>query len=329
METRKIILDVDTGSDDAIAIITALLSPELEVVGINTVNGNRCVEYTTENTLRIVELMRSNVPVHRGCSYPIRSTLAGFRPGIPRRENVKKYEIHGNFLEMCPPATIKAQEQDAVTWLVDTLMAAAEPITIVPVGPLTNIANALAIEPRIAPKIKEIMHMGGGYRFGNKTAAAEYNEWVDPEACQIVLNAGIPFTFVPLDATHQAYMTMEDAKRIRAIGTPASTVVAELIEQRVLGYKLFQSIDVEDGAPIHDALCIAALLDPSVLRELIPAHCEIDLGGNIAYGETIFDIKNGRKLRRLPPNCKVALGADRQKYTAMIYSALLRSKTQN
>ena len=323
---RRVILDVDTGSDDAVAIIAALLSPELEVLGITTVNGNRCVEYTTENTLRIVELMGSKVPVYKGCGYPIRSTLAGYRPGVPRRENVKEHEIHGNFLEMCPPSTILPQEQDAVTWLVDTLMETENPITIVPVGPLTNIANAISIEPRIVKGIHEIIHMGGGYLYGNKTAAAEYNEWIDPEACQMVLNAGVPMTFVPLDATHAAYMTIEDAKQIQAIDTPVTDVVAELILQRIKGYTLFQDIGVEDAAPIHDALCIMALLDETVLQEVIPAHCQADLGGSVAYGETIFDIKNGRRLRREASNCSVALSADRDKYVNMMYETFCLSR---
>lgn len=326
MEKKKVILDVDTGSDDAIAIIAALLSPELDVLGIATVNGNRCVEYTTENTLRIVELLGSDVPVYKGCAYPVCSTLLGRRPGIPKREDTLKNEVHSKYLDMCPPAAIKPQELNAVSWYVKTLMAMEdESVTLVPTGPLTNLANAIAIEPRIIPKIKEIVFMGGGYKINNRTAAAEYNVWVDPEACQIVLNARVKkFTFVPLDATHKAYLSTDDAARLRGLGTRVGDVVAELVERRIRGYADLQSIGKENAAPMHDPLCVLALLDPKILTEVMPAHCAVDIGDGAAYGQTMFDIKNGR-VEVQPENCYVALDADSEKFAAMIFDILSRA----
>lgn len=330
MEKRKLILDVDTGSDDSIAIISALLRPEFEVIGITTVNGNRCVEYTTENTLRIVELMGNKVPVYRGCENTLISIMLGRRPGYPRKNGsgpANTSVIHGDFIDQCPPATIKEQPINAVSWLVETLMAAEDDsITLVPLGPLTNIAHAVAIEPRIVKKVKEVMYMGGGYKIGNKSAVGEMNVWLDPDAAQVVQNAGFKkFTYVPLDATHAAYLTRADAARLRAIGTKVSDVVASLVEQRIKGYSTWQKVEVDDAVPVHDPLCVMALLDPTVLKEVEHAHCEIDCGGGAAYGQTIFDIRNGR-MDALPPNCYVAISADRKKYVDMLVETISLSK---
>ncbi|WP_105205224.1 nucleoside hydrolase [Neobittarella massiliensis] len=332
MEKRKLILDVDTGSDDSVAIICALLRPEFEVLGLTTVNGNRCVDYTTENTLRISELMGGTTPVYRGCANTYISIMLGRRPGYPRRDGsgpANNAGVHGDFIDQCPPATIKEQEIDAVSWLVKTLMEAEDDsITLVPLGPLTNIAHAVAIQPKIVNKVHEIMYMGGGYKIGNKSAVGEMNVWLDPDAAQVVLSAGFKkITFVPLDATHKAYLLADDAARIRAIGTPASDVCASLIEQRIKGYSTWQKmVDTDELAtPLHDPLCVMALLDPTVLQDVVHAHCEIDCGGGAAYGQTIFDIFNGR-LDALPPNCYVALSADREKYVDLLVETLQRSK---
>ncbi|MBS4786311.1 MAG: nucleoside hydrolase, partial [Clostridiales bacterium] len=273
MEKRKVILDVDTGSDDAIALIAAMANPAFEVLGIMAVNGNRAVEITTENSLRISELMGGTVPVFRGCALPWTSCMLGFRRHYPMyqapEESLYK-NIHGTYIDQCPPASIQAQPQNAVSWLVETLMAAEDgEITLIPLGPLTNIAHAVRIEPRIIPKIREIVYMGGGFRVGNKSALAEFNVWLDPEAAQAVLDCGIPFTFVTLDATHSAYVTLEDAARFRAIGTRPAQVVADLCEQRIAGYGEWQKVADVPAAPVHDPLTVAYLVDPSVITELV------------------------------------------------------------
>mgnify|MGYP000944886761 CR=1 FL=1 len=326
MDKVKVILDVDTGSDDAVAIIAALLSPELEIMGIATVNGNRCVEYTTENTLRIVELLKSSVPVYKGCQFPVCSTLLGRRPDIPKREDTLQNEVHSKFLDMCPPAESKEEDLNAVSWYVKTLMSMEDhSVTLISLGPMTNIANAIAIEPRIVPKIKEIICMAGGFKINNRTAAAEYNVWIDPESYEIVLNANIAkITIVPLDATHDAYLTAEDAAEFRTMNTPVSNVVAELVERRIKGYADLQSIGVENAAPIHDPLCVLALLEPAILTEVIPAHCAVDIGDGAAYGQTVFNIKNGR-VEVQEPNCYVALSADSEKFRHMMHRILERS----
>ncbi len=329
MEKRKVILDVDTGSDDAIALMVAMANPAFEVLGITTVNGNRAVPITTENSLRISELMGGKVPVFQGCALPWTSCMLGLRKNYPQYkapEEALYKNIHGTYIDQCPPATLKAQPQNAVSWLVDTLMAAEDgEITLIPLGPLTNIAHAVRIEPRIIPKIKEIVYMGGGFRVGNKSALAEFNVWLDPEAAQAVIDANIPFTFVTLDATHAAYLNMEDVARIRAIGTKPAEVVASLCEQRIKGYSTWQKVAEEPAAPIHDPLCVAYLVDPTVITELVDAPCEVDCGRGSAYGVTMFDIKNGR-MEAKEPNCKVALAADRQKYVDILCQLLEYTK---
>ena len=329
MEKRKVILDVDTGSDDAIALIVAMANPAFEVLGITAVNGNRAVPITTENSLRISELMGGTVPVFQGCALPWTSCMLGFRRHYPMYEAPEEAlykNIHGTYIDQCPPATIKAQPQNAVSWLVETLMAAEDgEITLIPLGPLTNIAHAVRIEPRIIPKIREIVYMGGGFRVGNKTALAEFNVWLDPEAAQAVLDCGIPFTFVTLDATHSAYVTMEDAARIRAIGTRPAEVVASLCEQRIAGYGDWQKVADVPAAPVHDPLTVAYLVDPTVITDIEDAPCVVDCGRGAAYGVTLFDIRNGRAEAKAP-NCRVALKADREKYVDILGQLLEYTK---
>ena len=320
---RKVILDVDTGSDDAVAIITALLAPELEVLGICSVNGNREVRLTTENTLRVVELLGADVPVYQGCEFPLVSTLLPWRrPEIPIREGELKgtiSKVHGDYLPF-PPATRKPEDKSAVVYLIETLLASDGDITLVPVGPLTNIAAAMRADPRILPKIKEIMIMGAGYCVNNKTPMAEYNFWVDPEAAEIVLQCGRPITLVPLDAPHQAYLTVEDAARMRTIGNKAADAVAALIEQRTSGYDDDADMHEYKGAPIHDALAVCALLDESVLKDVREVNAHVDISGGFADGQTCIDMR--QTVLKDKPNCRIALGADRHKFADILVDVL-------
>ncbi|HKF86190.1 MAG TPA: nucleoside hydrolase, partial [Candidatus Limnocylindrales bacterium] len=205
----KMILDVDTGTDDAVALMTAALSPDVELVGATVVNGNTVLDSCVENTLRVFEWIgMPEVPVFRGMSRPL---------ARPQAEQVNAAgRIHGDKLDL-PGATIAAQPQHAVDWLIDTYLASEGDITLVPVGPLTNIATAIQKEPRILDRIPEIVIMGGAHDHGNSTASAEFNIWLDPEAARIVVNCGRPIRMVPLDATHRALVSAEDAARLRAL----------------------------------------------------------------------------------------------------------------
>src|SRR4051812_28126580 len=237
----KVILDVDTGTDDAVALMTAALSPDIELVGATTVNGNTTIDYTTENTLRVFDWIgMPEVPVYRGLDRPlVRSQVAR---GMATR-------IHGDLLdlpEVSHGATL--QPGHAVDWLIETYLASSGDIVLRPVGPLTNIAMAIQKEPRIVDAIPEIVIMGGAHDHGNMTASAEFNIWLDPEAARVVVNCGRPIRMVPLDATHRALVSTEDAARLRALGTPAGEAAARFVLKRIDGYDATQPMPHRPGA---------------------------------------------------------------------------------
>ena len=237
----KIILDVDTGTDDAVALMTAALSPDLELVGATVVNGNTNVDSCTENTLRVFDWIgMPDVPVHRGMSRPLA------RPQATQLNPATR--IHGDLLDL-PPATRSADDGHAVDWLIDTYLASDGDITLVPVGPLTNVATAIQKEPRILERIPEIVIMGGAHDHGNSTASAEFNIWLDPEAARIVVNCGRPIRMVPLDATHRALVSGDDCAALRALGTPAGEAAARFVEKRIEGYDATQPMHRAGAAP--------------------------------------------------------------------------------
>lgn len=316
----KIILDVDTGTDDAVALMTAALAPEIDLVAATSVNGNQPIDITTENTLRVFEYIGKDIPVYRGCKLPMVSTLTpGRKPDMPKKG---KSDVHGDYLPI-PPATRKEANKHAVNFLVDTYMTTTDEITLVPVGPLTNIAMALRLEPRIAERIPEIVIMGGGHTIGNKTLAAEFNIWVDPEAARIVMQCGRPIRLVPLDATHAAFVTWEESEELARLGTPAADAASRFIQGRIKGYnKMAEQIKPSDSAPLHDALCIAALIDPSVLTNVVHCYVDVECSGELTDGRTVCDVQNrsGKE-----PNAYVALHADRLKFRKFLFDTLSRT----
>jgi len=334
---RKIIMDVDTGSDDAIALVMAMLSEDLDCIGITAVNGNVEVKLTTDNSLRVVECCGKQgvVPVYKGCDLPIASTLLpwtaqSLRP-FPTREGTRegKTVVHGDHLPL-PEPTIKEERDSAVVYLVNTLLNSEDgEITLVPVGPLTNIAVAMRADPRIIPKIREIMIMGGGHEVNNSSPAAEFNIWADPEAMEIVLQAALDFgvkvTLVPLDATHEAFVTVEEAQRIRAIGTPPAELVANLVESRTAGYGVNDAdMKAKNGAPLHDALAVCALVHPECLKDVVHYNCHTDISKGWAYGETIIDKRI--RVNPEPKNCYFAHGANKEVFYNWLIEVLEKDK---
>ncbi len=321
MEKKKVILDVDTGTDDAIAIMTAVMSETLEVLGVCAVNGNRGIDFTTENTLRVIEYLGKDIPVFRGCSLPMVVSLTeGRREDIPYKGPKDPQDnVHGDYIDL-PPATIREQPVSAVRWLVDTLMASEGDITLIPVGPLTNIAMALRIEPRIAQKIKRIVIMGGGCREVNITPTAEFNFWIDPEAAKIVFDCGCDILVVPLDATHAAAVSIRTAEALERKGTKPATLTARIIRQRQNAYKHWQPMADIDSVPVHDALAVCAVLDESVLEPVVETYADVDIGKGAADGMSIFDLDNRYKDRK--KNVKVALGADPERFADMLLNIL-------
>lgn len=324
----KVILDVDTGSDDAIAMILAMMSPKLDVIGVCSVNGNREVKLTTLNTLRVAELLGSNVPVYRGCEYPMVATLRpGGGGGTPIREGT--YDglismIHGDHLPLPGPEYRAEEKIPAVIYYVQKLMETTEKITVVAVGPLTNLAMAMRVEPKICEKIERIVIMGGGYQINNDTPTAEFNIWVDPEAAEIVMRTGEEFglniVWVPLDATHQCYLSVQDAAHIRSFGNKIADAVADFIEMRATGYVKDADMKELCASPVHDALAVAYLLDPQVLKDIRHVNMHVVTGGGYADGMTCLDMRE--LLDKPAPNCFFALGADRDRFLKVLYGAL-------
>lgn len=338
MEKEKIILDCDPGTDDAVAIMLALFCEKLDVLGICTVNGNRIVPKTTENALRVVQFLHSKVPVYRGCENALVSKLIPTRkPNLPR---VTLNDCHGDFLKL-PEATIVPQKEHAVNFLVDTFMKSEGDITLVTIGPLTNVAMALRLEPRIEGKIKRIVMMGGGIAGCNASAAAEFNFFADPESAKIVMDTKIPKMILPLDATWRACITEKQCDELDEIGTPAAKFAAQAVRLRIQGLKgnnvsehnaalrhtpgtvastiLYKYEN--DRAPVHDALAVAYLIDPSVVTEYVDANVDIDISGGICDGRLVADIHNTKKMKD-PVNARVALNADSDKFSRMLFKYL-------
>ena len=278
-EARKIIIDTDPGQDDAVAILTALGSPELEVVGITAVAGNVPLKLTERNSRMICELAgRRDIRVFAGRDRPL------------RRELVTAEHVHGRTgLDgpVLPEPTMPLQERDAVGFICETLRREpANTITLCPLGPLTNIAAALEADPAAARRAREIVLMGGAYfEVGNVTPAAEFNIYVDPEAAEVVFRSGIPVVVMPLDVTHKALTTSARIDGFRSIGNRAGTAVAELT-----GF--FERYDREkygkDGAPLHDPCVIAYLLEPELFSGR-HVNVEIETVSELTRGMTVAD----------------------------------------
>ena len=279
MSPRKIIIDTDPGQDDAVAILLALGSPELELLGITAVAGNVPLALTQKNARTILELARrTDVPVFAGADRPL------LRPLITAEHVHGKTGLDGPTL---PSPTMPLQDMHAVDFLIRTLRSEpAGTVTLCPIGPLTNIALALMHAPDIAGRIAEIVLMGGAYfEVGNITPAAEFNIYVDPEAAAKVFACGAPITVMPLDVTHQALTNAARVQAFRDLGTPVGQAVAEWTD-------FFERFDKEKygaaGAPLHDPCTIAYLIRPELFsgRHI---NVEIETLSELTRGMTVAD----------------------------------------
>ncbi|MDO4378174.1 MAG: nucleoside hydrolase [Erysipelotrichia bacterium] len=329
MAKRKLIFDVDTGSDDALALMSALLSEnEFEVLGVCTVSGNRDVDNTTENTLRVIELLhKEHIPVIKGASRPLIAKLDYTRHINQQLETVDEngeiISYHAEYLPL-PAAKIKPLEKvHAASWYIQTLLNSEEKITLVLTGPLTNFALAYRTAPEILDHIAEIVIMGGGKNQTNSTSASEFNIFFDPEAAFITLSVGskVPLTMMMLDATHQAYLTYEDAARLRKLNNAIGEFAAVETESRIKAYNLLQPLGKKDIAPIHDALCVMYLLDPTVITKKEFLHVDVVCGG-IANGQTLID---NRRASQAIKNVHVCYSTDSDKFREMLVSILEKS----
>ena len=278
--TRKIIIDTDPGQDDAVAILLALASPDaLEVAALVTVAGNVPLALTRVNARKVLELAgRADIPVYAGCDRPM------------RRQSVTAEHVHGKTgLDGpdLPEPAMPLQPQHGVDFLIHALRTAATgEITLCTLGPLTNIATALVKAPDIAPRIREIVMMGGAYfEVGNITPAAEFNIFVDPEAADLVLNSGIPITMLPLDVTHGALATPARLQRIGALGNASGRAVAAMLN-------FSERFDLAkygwEGAPLHDPNVIAYLLRPEIYQGR-QVNVTVEVASELTLGMTVVD----------------------------------------
>jgi inosine-uridine nucleoside N-ribohydrolase len=303
---KKLVLDVDTGTDDAVAIMLAALHPDLELLAVTTVNGNVEVARCTDNTLRTLEWIgKGDIPVYEGLAHPI------VRSDFPTPRATKRdAKVHMSVLPL-PETKGKKQGLPAPALLSAIFAAQPKEITLVAVGPLSNLAAAIALDPSFVANVREVMIMGGAVDKSNVTPSAEFNIWADPEAAAMVLGAGFSkVTMVPLDATHEALISFDQCRQLRALGSAAGRAAADFIEFRIAGYQANQPTGVPDTAPVHDALCIAALLHERMI-ETRHVNVVVETRGDHTIGRTVVDHE---KRTNRPPNCHVAFHADRQKF---------------
>jgi inosine-uridine nucleoside N-ribohydrolase len=302
VSATKILLDCDPGHDDAIALLLALASPELELLGVTTVAGNQTLDKTTANAIRLLEFAgRTEIPVAAGADRP-----------LVREQYVASY-VHGETgLDGpdLPPAQSEPLDRHAVDFLADKIRETSGAVTLVPTGPLTNVALLLALHPDARPE--RIVLMGGAIAEGNVTPAAEFNIWADPEAAARVFGSGIDVTMVGLDVTHKALFT---AAHVGRLAGRVGRMVAELLEfyghfhKEVYGF---------DGSPIHDAVAVAQVIrDDLVKTEHL--NTEIDVESELCRGRTVVDVwhRSGRE-----PNSNVGVDIDADGFLELLIERL-------
>ena len=302
-----VLIDCDPGQDDAIALLLALASPELDVIGVTTVAGNQTVDKTTANALRVLELAgRTDVRVAAGADRPLVGEL------------VVADDAHGESgldgPDLPAPST-KPVAQHAVDFLAERLRASDGPVTLVPLGPLTNVALLLDLHPEAVSRIERVVLMGGAIGEGNMSPSAEFNIWIDPEAAFRVFESGLDVTMVGLDVTNRAVLTADDADRLRG-GGPVGAAVAAMLDF-YLGFYL--SAYEHGGAPIHDAVAVAHLIRPDLVTTL-DRRVDVELGAGLCRGRTVVDMRRRRTGPK--PNVRVAVDVDAPAFAELLLRRL-------
>jgi len=315
---RKVIMDCDPGHDDALAILLA--AKHLDVVGITTVTGNQSIDKVTTNALKVVEFAElTHIPVAKGMGHPLVQPPR-YAPEIHGETGMDGPEL--------PTPTTPLHDSHGVDFIIDTVMS-TDDVTLIPTGPLTNVATALRREPRIAGRIPEISLMGGSLTYGNATPAAEFNIYVDPEAAHVVFTSGIPIKMCGLNITRQANATDVEIERIRALGNKTGTIVAGLLDF----YKgTLKEVFGLTGGSLHDPCSVAALIDPTIIDFQL-MHVAIELKGEHTYGMTLCDYRHirgtGEDIMAIegirkgePPNAEVGLRIDTARFFDLLIDTL-------
>ncbi len=302
-----VIIDCDPGHDDALAITLALARPELDVLGITTIGGNSTLANTTRNALRVLALLgRSDVPVAAGPDQPLVRPLE-MAPQVHGVSGLDGADL--------PEPVASPRPEGALEFLRETLAAAPRPVTLIPVGPLTNIGLLLRTYPETAGKIAGISLMGGSMGAGNWTPAAEFNIWVDPEAARIVFRSGLPIAMHGLDVTHKALMGLAEADRLEALDTRVGRVFADLL-------RFFTRFHLErygiSDTPIHDAVAVAHVALPGLVTTR-RYHVDVETTGELTRGRTVVD---DRGQPGASPNVDVALDIDRVRFADLVVEAV-------
>ena len=310
MMQRKILLDCDPGHDDAVAMMLAWGNPSIELLGVTTVGGNQTLDKVTRNALSVATVVgMHDVPIAAGCRLPLVRPVE-IAPDVHGDSGLDGVEL--------PEPAVELDPRHGVDLIIETIMS-NEPgtVTLVPTGPLTNIAMAARKEPRIVERVQEVVLMGGGYHVGNWSPVAEFNIKVDPEAAHIVFNEKWPIVMVGLDLTHQALATDEVAERIAAV--PGS------VSQFTLGLftffrKAYQDAQGFDFPPVHDPCTLAYLIDPTIV-ETVKVPLDVELNGSLTTGMTVADFR-----APAPGDChtKVATRLDAPRFWGLVVDAIDR-----
>jgi pyrimidine-specific ribonucleoside hydrolase len=304
--SAPIIIDCDPGHDDAIALLLALASPEVELLSVTTVHGNQTLEKTTANALRVLDLAgRADVAVAPGADRPL------------VRELTVASHVHGDSgLDgpALPPAGRAPLGEDAVDFMARMIAASPVPVTLVPTGPLTNVARLL--ERTGGANVERVVLMGGAIAEGNMTPAAEFNVWADPEAAQAVFHADVDVTMIGLDVTHRAVTTPALQERLRATG-PIGVFVAGLVDFFAVYHRDTYGWD---GAPIHDAVAVAHVIRPGLVTT-VARNVEVELESELCRGRTV--VVRWNRTRR-PANAHVGIDLDTDGFFGLLIDRIAR-----
>lgn len=304
---KNIIIDTDPGIDDALAIMLAAASPEVKILGITAVAGNTGIEYTAPNAAALADLLGLDVPIGKGAAAP-----------LWRRDTVPDASVHGadGFGGYRLPASSRTLEP-AIELMARLVEEADGPVTLVAVGPLTNVALFMGSYPETARKLERIVIMGGGTQevLGNATPAAEFNIYFDPDAGARVFDFGVPITMVGLNVTHKALLYPADFQRLDASGGK----IAEMVSHMLGHYGENAYSGQEGGAAQHDSLALAAAFDPEVITTE-RLHVDVENTGRLTAGMTVVD---HRLNPELPPNCDVAMDVDAERFRKLLVDRLV------